>query len=328
MAAILEIADPAEFRFSPLIIQNVRGRMKGVRRSPTHLAERLDWTGARLLGLATWRTGGILHRMDTRLPPFAGKEVLTVHDTAPLRFSDEGAMPRSAREGIRRAAAVIAPSRFAADEITRFSGRDDVEVVHNGVTTGYSRSTPRLSQGLRDNWGLPGAYVLVTGGATQRKNLSCLSSAWPGVRRAFPDLVLALAGPRDRRRDQLFSHLEGVRLLGKLSDQVLPSLYSSADVYVSCSRYEGFGLPSLEALAVGTPVLAINNGVAREVCGEAATYVADDPRDVQQSLIALLTEPSLHQRLAALGPLRAAEFTWRRSATHHLDLYRAVRDRR
>jgi glycosyltransferase involved in cell wall biosynthesis len=244
---------------------------------------------------------------------------VTIHDLPPLRFRDEGTMPRSAAAGARRARRVICPSRFAADEVEELLQvpASKIRVIPNGVDEIFfdvDIEAPSVTPS--------GPFVLHAAGATERKNLAALADAWRIVSAQHPALTLVLAGPPDDRRTKLFADLPGTRLAGRLAPRDIAGLMRRAELVVIPSRYEGFGLPALEAMAAGCPVVSADTGALPEVCGDAAIMVAPDADAIAAGMERALTDSSERTRLAEAGPRRAREFSWTTSARQHLDVYR------
>lgn len=272
----------------------------------------------------TYRTGRLMHRFDLRLPPALRQEVLTVHDLAPLRFKDEGSLPRHVAEAIRRAAAVICPSAFAASEIEEQFGKVRLHVIPNGVTSErLSNSAARTPTHLPWMGGVQ-SFLLHSGGCTERKNLASLADAWRRVSKKWPDLHLVLCGPPDPRRDRLFGELPRTCMPGRVTDSQLAWLMGHAEAVVVPSTYEGFGMPALEAMALGTPVVAANSGSLPEVCGEAAELVAPTGEGLAVGIEHVLEDQEWSKLLRSRGPVRAALFTWEESARRHLSVYEEV----
>jgi glycosyltransferase involved in cell wall biosynthesis len=170
---------------------------------------------------------------------------------------------------------------------------------------------------------------LYVGRADPYKNLGGLLRAFAQVHRELPfPLELAIAGPRDDRYPEapalarelgVESH---VVWTGYLSDTELVRRYQTADLLVLPSRYEGFGLPVVEAMACGTPVLCSTAAALREIAGEAALFSdPDDIADMARRMREILTQPDLAARLARDGLRQAARFTWTRTATQTLAVY-------
>jgi glycosyltransferase involved in cell wall biosynthesis len=178
----------------------------------------------------------------------------------------------------------------------------------------------------RAKFQLPDRFILFVGTVEPRKNLDTLLDAWV-LMRDRPDLVVV--GSWGWRYDEIRAKMErlGPRLhhLDGIGPQDLPAIYNLARALAHPAWYEGFGLPPLEAMACGTPVVAANVYALPEVCGDAAELV--DPYDVDaiaRGLLRVLGDETHAAALAARGIARAAEFTWRRSAERHLECYRRV----
>jgi glycosyltransferase involved in cell wall biosynthesis len=318
--AIREVM-PAGWDIEDIVVRSLRSAVPGQRRLPARL-ERAPHRVQQVLGAMAYPRADLVHRWDVRLPP-GRHDLLTLHDVAQLKFPDEGAAPPSLRASARGAIGVVCPSQFAADEITEVLGVRRCWVATAGVDDRF-RDPPPLAEAQREALGVPGPYVLHAGGSTLRKNLAALAGAWPAVHHAHPELTLLLTGPVNERRTTLFSGLAGVRLAGKVADDILPSVVGSATVLVVPSTYEGFGLPALEAMAAGTPVVASRCASLPEVVGDAGLLVEPVADGIADALIRVVADTALADDLRHKGLRRSADYTWRRTAQTHLDVYREV----
>lgn len=308
----------AEWTFDSLALASLRSQDGGAR-VPMNAAFRMPLAASRALGRLRYPRRDLYHRLDLRCP-VAPREVVTVQDLAPLHFDDEGRLPRSAAGGVRRARMVVASSQFSADEARRLGART-VRVVPNGFDPVYAEAAPASPERLAQI-GVRGRFVLHAAGATARKNLEGLAAAWRIVSEEMPGVSLVLSGPRHERRDRLFRDLPSTHLVGRLETADIASLFRAADAVVVPSLYEGFGLPALEGMAAGTPVVAARRTALPEVCGDAALLVEPTGPGIADGLLRVLGDADLAARLRAAGPGRAAPFTWERAARATIEVYR------
>jgi glycosyltransferase involved in cell wall biosynthesis len=207
-----------------------------------------------------------------------------------------------------------------------------VRVIPHGVTSGFHpMEIPAVNAVVRDTLGIRRPYVLYVGALTQRKNIARLVHAFASVRREHPQLLLVLAGPRSWKKTPIAEILfdlnleEHVLLTGPVTDRELAALYNGALVFVFPSLYEGFGLPVLEAMACGTPVLTSCVSSLPEVVGDAGRMV--DPYDVEAIAVALsdlVGNASLRDRYCQLGLQRASQFTWEATARQTWAVYESL----
>jgi glycosyltransferase involved in cell wall biosynthesis len=312
---------PASWDIEEIVVRSLRSTVPGQRRLPARL-ERAPQRVQRMLGSVAYPKADLVHRWDVRLPP-GRHDLLTLHDVAQLRYPDEGAAPPALQASARAAIGVICPSQFAADEVTEVLGVRRCWVATAGVDDRFRDPSP-LTAEQRAALGVAGPYVLHAGGSTLRKNLAALAEAWPAVYAAQPDLTLLLTGPVNDRRTTLFAGLPGVRLAGKVADDIVPSVIASAVVLVVPSTYEGFGLPALEAMAAGTPVVASRCASLPEVVGDAGILVEPVGDAIAEALLAVVTDPAIADDLKVKGLQRSASYTWQRTAATYLDAYREV----
>jgi glycosyltransferase involved in cell wall biosynthesis len=244
------------------------------------------------------------------LAPVAARNVVVIlHDAAPLRLPGAysglyAAWQRKLLPLIaRRARTVITVSAFSRNELKALLNVD-AEVVHGGVE---ERFTPDAAPFAHDR-----PYVLCVASHTARKNLKALVPAAQALRRDGIDLVIA-GGHRPQFTAE--AGLDGLTLLGHVPDEHLPGLYAGAEAFVLPSLYEGFGLPILEAMASGTPVVAAATTALPDTAGGAARLTEPEPEAIREALLDLLGDPAERTRLRALGLQRAKEFTWERTAT-------------
>lgn len=320
LLASLVALDPWDIDVEDCSLSSMRGRHPGAIRLPMKAIARSP-IAARAAARWAYRGADLVHRCDLRLPGATGRglEVVTVHDLAFEHFSDEGSVPDDARQELKRAQVVIAPSEFSAQELRTRWGLSDVRTVPNGVD-------PRLLVECTQGPGYLGQYVLHSGGASTRKNLGELAAAWGTLRRRFPGLSLLMTGPADPRREAAFGHLAGVTMLGHVERSRHLQLLLQASVVVVPSLYEGFGLPVLEALAARVPVVVSNCSSLPEVAGGHGVLVEPTSAGLLEGLTKCLNEPPGEDEREA-GRAWARNFTWESSARKHLAIYREVLSR-
>ena len=270
----------------------------------------------------------VIHAPSLAVPPSRGIPlVVTVHDLAFLRhpevFTRRGV--EFHRRGLaiahREAAAVIAISEFTRRELIG-SGFEPqrVHVAPMAIVVPPAEPDSVLDARVAAA-GIEAPYVLSVGTIEPRKGLDTLAAAVASVRRTHPDLTLVLAGPTGWLSVPGLDG-PGVRRLGRVDEATLDALYRRATVCALPSRYEGFGLPALEAMARGCPVVASNTTALPEVVEDAGVLVP--PGDVAgwtSALMDLLGDESARDDLAVRGRRRAADFTWAATAQAHLDAY-------
>ena len=305
------------------VARSLRSPLPGTLRLPLSRLGTASPALRRAAGRVVYPRGAVVHRVGLELPPHPTRDVVTIQDVVSWRFDDESRPVRAAAEEARRAAAVVTVSEFSADEIAELLGVERPHVAYNGVDERYFR-TPPLDAAALEALGITGPYVLHAGGASRRKNLESLAAAWPLIHSARPDLTLVMSGPRNARRDALFGALAGTRLVGRLPDDVMPGLVAGAAVVVVPSHYEGFGLPALEGMAAGVPVVAARTSSLPEVVGDGGLLVDPTPDEIAQATLFALSDDPEVAAMVERGRARSADFTWERSAAQHAAVWRAV----
>lgn len=294
-----------------------------------------------------WFTGGpldLFHATDFVLAPSAARrKVVTVHDLAFL-FYPEAAMPSLHRylnvvvpRSVRRADHLLADShntakdlqeqwQIAADRITVVQGAVDHERFQP-VTAGNRLTEVRQRYGIGDR-----PFILGLSTLQPRKNFARLIEAFHQARQvAKLPHRLVIGGGKGWLFTEIFARVQALGLTedvlfpGYIADADLPALYTAADFFAFPSLYEGFGLPVIEALACGTPVLTADNSCLPEAGGPGALYVkAEQVDSIAEGIVTLAEDRALRQQLRTLGLSHAAQFTWQRSAEQLLAAYRKV----
>lgn len=307
-----------------IVIRSLRSSLDGNRRVPMGVLHGASVGTRAGIARLIYPRADVVHRMKVGIPPAPDRDVLTLHDIGPWKFADEADPPSAAREELRRARAIVAPSHFSAMEIAEHFNVELPVVIQNGFDRERFWDAAPLSGDQLSRLGVSGDYVLAAGGASERKNLAGLAQAWSEVHRARPDVTLVLAGPPHPRRTELFRDVRGSLLVGRVDDSIVPGLMAGARAVVVPSLYEGFGLPALEAMAAGVPVVAARASSLPEVLGDAGTLTDPTPVGLAEGMIHALSSHNEIGRAVDRGRKRALEFSWERSAQAHADLWEQI----
>jgi len=283
----------------------------------------------------------LLHSPDFIPPAFGARRfVVTVHDLNFLHYP-QFLTPESRRYyagqirwAVRCADHVLADSEATRQDLIRLLDVPPTKVttVHLGVDPLFGPLPRQTVKATLTRYGLKPGYLLFVGTLEPRKNLPGLFAAYRILLdRGATAAPLVVVGGRGWLYEDVFTSVEDlaltdrVRFLHNVPNTDLPAFYNGAQLLILPSFYEGFGLPALEAMACGTPVVVSNRGSLPEVVGDAGTLV--DPEDVEgiaAGIAALLEDPERQERLADLGRARAAEFTWEKTARKTLEVYYQV----
>jgi glycosyltransferase involved in cell wall biosynthesis len=258
----------------------------------------------------------LLYSPANLAPVLSRRNVLVIHDVASLRHPEAYSRTYVAYQRrmlpalARRARLLITVSEFSKLELVELFGiaPERITVIPEGVDERFCVRADPAAASVR--YGLERPYVLAVGTMSARKNLAVLEPAARALRERGVDLVVAGSD-----RAYLRGSPVSLRRLGYVAEEHLSGLYAGARALAMPSLYEGFGLPCLEAMACGTPVVAASSGALPETVGEAGLLV--DPRDgdaFAAALMAAACDPDVAQRLAERGRRRAAAFPWDRAA--------------
>jgi len=282
--------------------------------------------------IGPWLPGSLARSMLRR-------SVVTVHDLAYLKFPDR--FPASRRlyyrvamlRGARRAAHIIADSESTKRDLVELGGiaAGRVTVVYAGVEKTFTPvNDAHVIETVREKYALPERFYLFVGTIEPRKNVSCIVEAFRTLAHE-QDIDLVVAGRCGWRFQNLYRRIETAGLTdrilmpGRIDDQDLPAVYSCAEAFVWPTLYEGFGLPLLEAMACGTPVISSAIDVVKEVVGSAAVLV--DPRspaELADAMQRVVSSQTLRDEMVGQGLDRARQFPWERSAEKTIAVYRQV----
>ena len=305
---------------------------------------RILWEQAVLPVLAARDRASVLHcPLNVRPVGPTPPVVLTIHDLTFVRYPDRFRAPRQrylaglTRWSARRAARILADSAATKEDVRRLFGVDAarIDVVYPGVDEDFRPFDPahpadaRRLAAFRRRHGLPEHCVLYLGTLEPRKNVDRLVAAFAGlVRRGLPH-TLVLAGGKGWNYDAIFRAVEahGVRervlFPGYVDRAEQPLWYNAADLFVYPSVYEGFGLPPLEAMACGVPVVTSNTSSLPEVVGGAgATVDPGDGEALTEAMAQVLTDGARAAAMSAAGRARAARFSWTAAAEGCVAAYR------
>jgi glycosyltransferase involved in cell wall biosynthesis len=290
-----------------------------------------------------WRVrADLFHAPHYVLPPLTRvRSVVTIHDCIHLRFPQY--LPNRAAHlyarvfltsAARRAARVITVSEASKRDIVQFlhTPPGKVDVVPNGFDPSLAAASPDALARVRDRFQLDAPFILYAGNIKPHKNVDRLIESFARLRRrGFDGVRLLVIGDaiskygnlrRLVHRHDLHQH---VRFFGFVPTETLAALYRLAEVFVFPSLYEGFGLPPLEAMANGTPVVTSNVSSLPEVVGDAALLVDPmDPDGIADAIARILGDPALRADLVRRGHARAQAFSWERSAARTHQIYMDV----
>ena len=309
--------------------------MLPVATSPFSLAQ--QWELPRLLR----HLGADLYHSAYFLMPYAPlpegvPTLLTVYDLIPLLLPQQSTLRArllvrwAARLALRAAQRVLAISEATRrDFLTHFRLQPEkIQAIPLAADPAFQLQSPERVAAARVCYHLPERYLLYLGSNKPHKNLERLVEAWAFLQPQPMPLVIAGAWddryPEARRRASALSLAGQIHWLGSLPEADLPALYSGALLFVFPSLYEGFGLPVLEAMACGTPIVCSNSSSLPEVAGDAALLT--DPSDSEKLAKAIhtaLEDEHLRQDLRERGLRRAQDFSWSRTAQLSLETYRA-----
>ncbi|MBI5555105.1 MAG: glycosyltransferase family 4 protein [Elusimicrobia bacterium] len=261
--------------------------------------------------------------------------VVTIHDLIYLKYP--GACPNIVARfyaafmigfACRQAKLIITDSQYSKQDLmnTIHVPEAKIRVIYPAVDPKYQPVKNPRSQ--LEKYDLPEKYILYVGNHEKRKNIPGLIAAF-GQSQAIKEYQLVIAGKKDLRRKEIYQAIkdyqlaEKVHFTGYIREEDLPALYTQAGLLAFPSSYEGFGLPILEAMGCGTPVICSKAASLPEVSGEAAVII--DPADTAgfaKAIDTVLTEQDLRQQLQAKGFQRVKQFTWDTTVKEHIKIYK------
>jgi glycosyltransferase involved in cell wall biosynthesis len=286
----------------------------------------------------------LFHGPSFTLPPSFIPSLLTVHDLSFLRYP-QGAHPallawltKAVPRSLQRARHVLADSASTRSDLIELMHipADQITVIGAGVEKRFQPVQDQaILRRVRDRYRLPERFVLGVSTLEPRKNFTGLIAAFNQLTAAHPsstaDLHLVIAGGQGWLYDDIFAAAEAsavhqrIHFPGFIADEDLPALYNLATLFAFPSHYEGFGIPVLEAMACGVPVVCADNSSLPEVAGSAALLLeSGDTPGLAGAMRRLLVDSSLRERLVEQGLEQAKRFTWERAAQRLLNVYNEV----
>lgn len=284
-----------------------------------------------------WLRPHLVHFGMTQQPVlYMGKTVTTMHDLTTLRFNNpaknrvvfavkQWVYERVIKWAAKKSKRIIVPSEFVKDDIAKFTHSNSRKITVTYEAGDIIDAKPEPMPELEDQ-----QFIMYVGRPTPHKNLSRLIEAFAQLKQKHPELKLVLTGKTDSNykriaKDVNKAGIPDVIFTDFISDGQLLWLYEHCDAYVFPSLSEGFGLPGVEAMACGAPVVASDATSIPEILGDAAHYFNPlDTDDMAKSINQVLTKPELRKELIKAGKKQAAKYSWRRMAEQTLAVYKQV----
>jgi glycosyltransferase involved in cell wall biosynthesis len=275
----------------------------------------------------------------TRLNNIIGKSIVTIHDLIFIRHPEIvhpswlAYTKKNVTYSIERADALVAISEFTKSELIDIYHipEEKIRVIYNGVDRDFVPRTEGIEK-VKRKFAVNGGYFLFVGANEPRKNLVTLLEAYYNLPRFIKvNFKLVVVGVKRYRSDDVFNKVRELKLekalifTGRVTKRELSILYSGAEVFIFPSLLEGFGMPPLEAMACGTPVIASNLTAIPEVISDGGLLI--DPRnpdEITQAIEKVLNDNNLKEKLRQKGFERARQFSWRRTARETLSLYNEI----
>jgi glycosyltransferase involved in cell wall biosynthesis len=339
LAALADLDPPEEFR----VYLNAPGRPTELRMPGVAVpipARRL-WTVRRLAAEMRRDPPDLLFVPSHVIPPVHPRSVVTIHDLGYLAEpnshppTQRAQLDWTTRWNVRASAGLIAVSESTKQDLIEHLDVDPARIrtVYHGVSSHFAPAPEAEIEAIRRKFELGPSVVLAVGTLQPRKNLVRLIQAFERLATQAPEVQLVLSGAPGWKFQQILHRATAspfhkrIKHIDYIPDAELPALYSSGAVLAFPSLYEGFGLPALEAMACGTPVVAANRSSLPEICGDAALLV--DPFDaasIADGIERVLGDEDRRNELIERGFRRAGEFRWKDSAEKTLAFLRSIGD--
>jgi len=299
---------------------------------------RMAWEQTALPGEVWRRKIDLLHSPHYTMP-FAPpcRTIVTFHDMTFFSMPELHGrgrrlfFPAVMRQSSRRADRLISVSESTRQDMIRLLELPPKKIAVTPLAASQVFRVPPAAEvaDVCKRYGLiPGRFLLYVGVLEPRKNVPHLLEAYSRIAQRFPDVPLVIAGKKGWMYEAIFERVSSLKLEsrvhfpGYVAEEDLPGLYHGARAFVYPSRYEGFGLPVLEAMQCGVPVITSNISSMPEVAGDAALLVSpDDTAALTDAIARLMTDDELAHKLAQRGLVQAKRFTWERCARETLSVY-------
>ncbi|UCE43303.1 MAG: glycosyltransferase family 4 protein [Candidatus Aminicenantes bacterium] len=282
-----------------------------------------------------------LTHSPTPLPlPTGGKQVITVYDLFFLEFPDltnhqaRRNFSRGIEQSVKNADGIVTISRFTEEQLIQrfFVDRDKIRVIHPGIDLDHwVQSEPQEMERIKTKFELPSEFLLFVGTFEPRKNLRNLLKALKIVHERFGKIPLILVGRKGLDSDNIKKDIgtltldSWVKMVGYVDETELRDIYRLASVFVFPSLWEGFGIPLLEAMASGLPIVTSRTSALPEIAQDAALYTdPEDPDDLATKIIQVLEGSDVKKKLISNGKERVRAFSWERAASETLTFYKNI----
>ena len=315
---------PPNFRVLPSLFPTINPRV------------RIPWEQLIAPILLRFNGADVFHGVLNVTPLFCPiPSVVTIHDLAFLSFPqtfrrlNRRYLMWATRTSARRAGRILAVSEATKHEIVRLLGipPERIIVTYDACDARFQPPDPTVLEAFRRHNGLPERFILFLGTLEPRKNIPTLLDAYASIA-PYTDALLIIGGAKGWLYDAVFAKAEAlalgdrVRFVGYIDQAVQPLWYAAATVFVFPSLYEGFGMPPLEAMACGTPVVTTTSSSLPEVVGDAGITVSPtDANELGTALLRVLNDAALRAELRERGLRQAGRFSWHETAKRTLMAY-------
>ncbi|PWR69741.1 glycosyltransferase family 4 protein [Methanospirillum lacunae] len=300
-----------------------------------------SWSKSLTLAKRSLKKVDILHNIGQYpiSPSISKKYAITIYDLIPILYPSY-VTPFYAMQSriylpniLRKASLILSISEYTKKDIVGkyHVDPDKIHVTHLGVSDHFHPSTQSEIRSLRKKYNLINPFILFVGAIEPKKNISTIIKAYHKIRQKNSDIDLVIAGKKSWKYQEVFSLVDSLKLnenvhyLQFVPYEDLPILYSAASVFVFPSNYEGFGLPPLEAMKCGTPVIVSNKSSLPEIVGSEGIMVEPDNfEDLAVKIQTIFTDESIQDEHIMYNLTRSKEFTWERCANATKDAYNAI----